>query len=122
MRAGPGALLLIFHVSLSLLAVYKWTPSSIHIEREYGVDASGEYFVPGLQADQRILDAALVVLGHVLVHVRVVLPDVALRAAVRDRPKAEGRGIGVGTLELQSQARGGEWEGGGGAGGRTDGF
>lgn len=68
-------------------------------------DASGEYVVPGLEADQRILDATLVVLGHVLMHVRVVLPDVAFGAAVRDRPEAEGRGIGVGTLELHSKAQ-----------------
>lgn len=76
-----------------------------YIYKEYELDASGEYVVPGLEADQRIMDAGLVVLGHVLVHVWVVLPDVALGAAVRDRPEAEGRGIRVGTLELQSQAQ-----------------
>lgn len=41
------------------------------------------------------------VFGHVLMHIRVVLSDVALRAAVGDGPKSEWRGIGVWTLELQ---------------------
>lgn len=62
-------------------------------------------FVPGLEADQRILDASLVVLGHVLMHVWVVLPDVALGAAVWNGPEAEGWGIGVGTLKLHSEAQ-----------------
>ena len=62
--------------------------------------SGGRGDVPGLQADQGVLHPRLVVLGHVLVHVRVVLPDVALRAAVRDRPEAEGRRVGVGALEL----------------------
>lgn len=60
-----------------------------------------KFTVPSLEADQRILDAVLVVLGHVLMHIWVVLPDVALGAAVRNRPEAKGRGVGVRTLELQ---------------------
>lgn len=60
-----------------------------------------KFTVPSLEADQRILDAALVVLGHVLMHIWVVFPDVALGAAVRNRPEAKGRRVGVRTLELQ---------------------
>lgn len=41
------------------------------------------------------------VFGHVLMHIRVVLSDVALRAAVGNGPESEWRGIGVWTLELQ---------------------
>lgn len=41
------------------------------------------------------------VFGHVLMHVGVVLSDVALSAAVGNRPKSERRGVGVWTLELQ---------------------
>lgn len=67
--------------------------------------ASAECIVPGFEADECVRDTGLVVLGHVLMHVGVVLPDVALGAAVRDRPETEGRGVGVGTLELQSKAQ-----------------
>lgn len=59
--------------------------------------------VPGLEADQRVLDTGLMVLGHVLMHIRVILPDIALRAAVGNGPKSERRGVGVWTLELQGQ-------------------
>lgn len=49
------------------------------------------------------------VFGHVLVHVRVVLPDVALGAAVRNGAEAERRGVGVRTLELRGEKeRGGK--------------
>lgn len=41
------------------------------------------------------------VFGHVLMHVGVVLSDVALSAAVGNSPKSEWRGVGVWTLELQ---------------------
>lgn len=41
------------------------------------------------------------VLDHVLVHGRVVLPDVPLRGAVRDRPEAERRRVSVRVLELR---------------------
>lgn len=57
--------------------------------------------VPGLQADQCVLDTSLVVFGHVLMHVGVVLSDIALGAAVGNSPKSEWRGVGVWTLELQ---------------------
>lgn len=57
--------------------------------------------VPSLEADQRILDASLMVFGHVLMHIWIVLPDVAFGAAVGNRPEAKRRGIGVRTLELQ---------------------
>lgn len=97
------ASLLILMCPFGLLAVYK--KKSLQTQKRFEGDASGECVVPGLEADQRILDATLVVLGHVLMHVWVVLPDVALGAAVRDRPEAEGRGIGVGTLELHSEAQ-----------------
>ena len=43
------------------------------------------------------------VFGHVLMHIWVVLPDVALGAAVRNSPKAKGRRIRVRTLELQKE-------------------
>lgn len=58
------------------------------------------FTLPCLEADQCILDAALVVFGHVLMHVRIVLPDVALGAAVGNRPKAKRWGVRVWTLEL----------------------
>lgn len=57
--------------------------------------------VPSLEADQRVLDASLMVFGHVLMHVGVVLSDIALGAAVGNSPKSEWRGVGVRTLELQ---------------------
>lgn len=60
-----------------------------------------KFAVPSLEADQRILDATLMVFGHVLMHIWVVLPDVALGAAIRNSPEAKRRGIGVRTLELQ---------------------
>lgn len=41
------------------------------------------------------------VFGHVLMHIWIVLPDVALGAAVRNSPEAKRRGIRVWTLELQ---------------------
>lgn len=41
------------------------------------------------------------VFGHVLMHIGVVLSDVALRAAVGNGPESEWRGVGVWTLELQ---------------------
>lgn len=98
------ATLLILMYPFGLFAVYR-KESLQCTEKRVECDTSGECVVPGLEADQRILDATLVVLGHVLMHVWVVLPDVALGAAVRDRPEAEGRGIGVGTLELHSEAQ-----------------
>ena len=59
--------------------------------------------VPSLEADQRIHDATLMIFGHVLMHIRIVLPDVALGAAVRNSPKTKRRRIGVRTLELQGK-------------------
>lgn len=59
------------------------------------------FTVPGLEADQRILDTTLMVFGHVLMHIWIVLPDVALGAAIRNSPEAKRRGVRVGTLELQ---------------------
>lgn len=41
------------------------------------------------------------VFGHVLMHVGVVLSDIALRAAVGNSPKSEWRRVGVWTLELR---------------------
>lgn len=75
----------------------------------------GKFTVPSLEADQRILDATLMVFGHVLMHIRIVLSDVALGAAVRNRPEAKRGGIGVWTLELgreeeNKRARVSEWE------------
>lgn len=64
-----------------------------------------KFAVPSLEADQRILDATLMVFGHVLMHIRIVFPDVALGAAVWNRPEAKRRGIGVWTLELQGGER-----------------
>lgn len=61
------------------------------------------FTVPGLEADQRILDTTLMVFGHVLMHIWIVLPDVALGAAIRNSPEAKRRGIRVGTLELQRE-------------------
>lgn len=63
------------------------------------------FTVPGLEADQRVLDTRLVVFGHVLMHIGVVLSDVALRAAVGNGPESEWRGVGVRTLELQGEER-----------------
>lgn len=62
-----------------------------------------KFKVPSLEADQRILDAVLMVFGHVLMHIWIVLPNVALGAAVRNCPKAKRRGIRVWTLKLQRE-------------------
>lgn len=58
---------------------------------------------PGLQADQRVSHSGLMVLHHVLVHVRIILPDVPLRAAVGNRPESEGWRVGIRALELKQE-------------------
>lgn len=50
----------------------------------------------------------MVELGHVLVHVRVVVTDVPLRAAIGHRAKAEGWGIIVRPLELEREKQEGQ--------------
>lgn len=65
-----------------------------------------KFTVPSLEADQRIHNTSLMVFSHVLMHIRVVLPDVALGAAVGNRPEAKRRRIGVWTLELQGEKEG----------------
>lgn len=62
-----------------------------------------KFTVPSLEADQRILDSTLMVFGHVLMHIWIVLSDVALCTAVGNRPKAKRRGIRVRTLELEGE-------------------
>ena len=57
--------------------------------------------LPCFQADQGVLDSLLIKLGHVLVHVGVVVPDVSLRTAVGHRAKSKGRGIVMRSLKLQ---------------------
>lgn len=57
-------------------------------------------FSPGLEAVQGVFHPLLVVLDHVRVHLGVVAPYVALRAAVWDGAKAEGRVLLLGLLEL----------------------
>lgn len=85
--------------TLSLvIVVFSCNTSSLLANRDVGKSP-----VPGLEADQRVLDTSLVVFGHVLMHVGVVLSDVSLRAAVGDSPESEGGGVGVGTLELQGR-------------------
>ena len=70
-------------------------------------EATGRGSSPCLQALQGVVDIALVELHHVAVHLWVVVPDVPLCAAVRDRPEAERRGEVVGPLELR-RGRGGD--------------
>lgn len=60
-----------------------------------------ERWLPCFEADQSVLDSRLMVLDHVLVHSRVVLADVPLRGAVRDRAEAEGGRVSVRVLELR---------------------
>lgn len=48
------------------------------------------------------------VFGHVLMHIWIVLPDVALGAAIRNRPEAKWGGVGVWALELQGEKEGKE--------------
>lgn len=55
---------------------------------------------PGFQANQCIRHSRLMVFHHVLVHVWIILTDIPLRAAVRDRPESEGWRVGVRALEL----------------------
>lgn len=68
--------------------------------------SEGVLYIPSLQADQRVVHPGLMVLHHVLVHVRVILTDIPLCAAIRNRSKAERRGVGVGTLKLQKSTTG----------------
>lgn len=74
---------------------------------------------PRLQVDDGVLHCLLVVLPHVLVHVRVVGADIFLRAAVGHRAKLEGRVLLLRMLELVKQRevreRGLEADGPGGA-------
>lgn len=65
--------------------------------------------LPHFEADQGILNRALVELHHVGVHVVVVAPNVPLRAAVRDGPKAEGWVLLLGLLELGRNHNGKVW-------------
>lgn len=58
---------------------------------------------PGLQVDDGILHCLLVVLPHVLVHVRVVGAYVFLRAAVGHRAELQGRVLLLRMLELVKQ-------------------
>ena len=63
---------------------------------------------PVLQAVQGLVHILLVEAGHVAVHVRVVVADVALRAPVGHRAEPEGRREVVGLLELLGE-EGGLW-------------
>lgn len=56
--------------------------------------------LPGLQTLQSFVDVPLMERGHVGVHLWIVVPDVSLRAPVRDRAKPERRREFIGTLEL----------------------
>lgn len=66
---------------------------------------------PGLQVGDGVLHRLLVVLPHVLVHVRVVGADVLLRAAVGHGAELQRRVLLLGMLELAKQR---EVRGGGG--------
>lgn len=95
-----------FHKFLSIYPVCKQNYFLQYNNSQLDVSWLNEFTVPSLEADQRILDTSLMVFGHVLMHVWIVLPDVALSAAVRNRPEAKWRGIGIWTLELQGQKEG----------------
>ena len=60
-------------------------------------------FSPGLQTPQSFVDVLLMELGHVCVHLRIVVPDVPLRAAVWDGAEPERRREVVWTLELKEE-------------------
>ncbi len=91
---------------LSIYPVCKQNYPLRHNKCQLDVSRLGRFTVPSLEADQRILDATLMVFGHVLMHIWIVLSDVALSAAVRNRPEAKRRRIGVRTLELQGENEG----------------
>lgn len=88
---------------LSIHAVSKQNYPLRYNKSQLDVSWLDKFKVPSLEADQRILDAVLMVFGHVLMHIWIVLPNVALGAAVRNCPKAKWRGIGVWTLKLQGE-------------------
>ena len=62
-----------------------------------------KFTLPCLEADQCILYSSLMVFSHILMHIWVVLPDVAFSAAVGNRPETKRRRIGVWALELQEE-------------------
>ena len=88
---------------LSIRAVCKQNYPLRYDNSQLDVNWLDKFTVPCLEADQCILDAVLMVFGHVLMHIWIVLPYVALGAAVRDCPKAKRRGVGVWTLELRGE-------------------
>lgn len=95
-----------FHVFLSICPVCKQNHPLRYNNSQADVSWVDKFTVPSLEADQRIHNTSLMVFSHVLMHIRVVLPDVALCAAVRNRPEAKWRRIGVWTLELQGEREG----------------
>lgn len=95
-----------FHVFLSVCPVCKQNHPLRYNNSQADVSWADKFTVPSLEADQRIHNTSLMVFSHVLMHIRVVLPDVALGAAVGNRPEAKRRRIGVWTLELQGEKEG----------------
>lgn len=62
--------------------------------------------LPGLETLQSLVDISLMKLGHVGVHLRIVVPDVPLGAPVGDSAETKRRGEVVGALELNVEERG----------------
>lgn len=65
---------------------------------------------PSLETLQCLVDVSLMELCHVAVHLWIVVPDVPLRAPVRDSAKPERRREVIGTLELNTEDRS-NWQG-----------
>lgn len=59
-------------------------------------------FLPGLETLQGLGDVSLMELGHVGVHLWIVVPDVPLGAPVGDGPETKRRREVVGALELEA--------------------
>jgi hypothetical protein len=62
-------------------------------------------FLPRFQADQGIFYSLLVKLGHVLVHVGIVIPDVSFCTSVRHCPKSERWRVVMRSLKLREKGK-----------------
>lgn len=59
--------------------------------------------LPWFEANESILDPSLVVFHHVLVHFRVVLPDVSFSGSIRNSSEAERRRVRIRVLKLRER-------------------
>lgn len=64
-----------------------------------------EESLPSFQADQGIFDSLLIILGHVKVHIGVVVSDIPLCASVWDRSKPKRRRIVIRPLKLGEKGK-----------------